>query len=107
MQRQTRTNLMLLGMVQLLCAAALAELKREEWHLPMPVAVLDAKGVQAVVVHCAQCTERRFENSQGRWWMRRPYALPASGEALQRLLAIAAAPDTNRNNTTEYETRNK
>jgi len=96
---------MLLGMVLLLCAAALAELKREEWHLPKPVAVLDAKGVQAVVVHCAQCTERRFEKSQGRWWMRRPYDLPASGEALQRLLAIAAAPARKRHAATEFEAR--
>jgi hypothetical protein len=105
MQRQTRTNLMLLGMVLLLCAAAMAELKREEWHLPRPVAVIDARTVQVVKASCANCADRRFEKSQGRWWMRQPYDLPASGEAVQRLLSIASAPARKRHAATEFEAK--
>ena len=96
---------MLLGMVLLLCAAAMAELKREEWHLPKPVAALDAKTVQTIVAGCADCPKRRFEKSQGRWWMRQPYDLPASGEAVQRLLAIAGAPARKRHAATEFEAK--
>jgi hypothetical protein len=103
MRRQTRTNLMLLGMVLPLCAAAVAELKREEWHASRAVANVDARRVQEVRVACDACVSRRFQKSQGRWWMRAPYDLPASDAAVQRLLAIAAAPVRKRHAATEFD----
>ncbi len=104
MNRQTRTNLILLTMVLLLGAAVLAELKREEWERPAPLSRIDRHAVREVRIECtAPCAPRRFEKVQGHWWMRAPYALAADDEAVSRLLSIAALPVRRRHAATELE----
>lgn len=92
MRRQTRNTLLLLLAVVVLAAAALWQLRREDGGMLRPVAQLDAHAVQGISIRCDGCAARRFEFTQGRWWMREPYDLLASDEAVQRLLAIPRAP---------------
>jgi len=92
MRRQTRNTLLLLLAVLALAAAASWQLGRENGDIAQPLAQLDAQGVRGIFIRCEGCAARLFEWAQGRWWMRKPYDLPASEEAVQRLLAIPRAP---------------
>lgn len=105
MKRRTRTRWMLFGLVALLGAGVLAELKREEWALPQPLTTLDANTLEQVAVECRNCRARRFEKTGGRWQMREPYDLPADDDAVARLVAIAGAPVRRRHAATEFDAK--
>lgn len=92
MRRQARNTLLLFLAVIALAGAAYWQLRRESGGTAPSLASLDTHSVQGIFVRCEGCTARLFERAQGRWWMRKPYDLPASEEAVQRLLAIPAAP---------------
>ncbi len=92
MRRQTRNTLLLFLAVLALAGAAWWQLRLESRGTTQSLAPLDAHTVQGIFIRCEGCTARLFELAQGRWWMRKPYDLPASEEAVRRLLAIPAAP---------------
>ncbi|HET8942637.1 MAG TPA: DUF4340 domain-containing protein [Rudaea sp.] len=48
--------------------------------------------VQQVTVSCATCATRHFQRSADGWNMLKPFALPASTDAVARLIRVAQSP---------------
>lgn len=93
MRRQTRATLLLGLAVLALGAAAAWQVRREAGDdRPRLLADLDPAAVQTLSVRTAEGPRRRFERTAQGWRMREPYDLPAEPEAVERLLALAAAP---------------
>ncbi|HOX71502.1 MAG TPA: hypothetical protein PK001_07150 [Dokdonella sp.] len=105
MQRATRTNLILLGVVAMLGIAAYLQVDREVSRFEPPLGALDPAGIDRVTVSCLQCVPRRFEREDGHWFMREPYALPADDAQLARLLSIAASPVRSRRDAARFDAR--
>jgi hypothetical protein len=91
MNRATRTNLLLLGVLCILAAAVYLQVNREVARFEPPLSRLDPASVQTIRVECLHCVARRFERVDGHWQMREPYDLPASDAQVERLLAIAGS----------------
>jgi hypothetical protein len=92
MRRQLRQNLLLAAAVALLAALAWAVVSREQAPRNEPLTAIDTTRVQELQVRSAQQPPRRFQRQGEGWQMREPFDLPAHGEAVARLLAIATAP---------------
>lgn len=103
MRRATRTNLVLAALVVALGLAAWWQIDRENAARPSPLTALDPNAIGTIAVRCAQCTPRRFERVDGRWWMREPYALAADAAALARLAAVARSPVRARLTPADYD----
>ncbi|HJU39353.1 MAG TPA: DUF4340 domain-containing protein, partial [Tahibacter sp.] len=94
----------LAGLVALLGAAMWAELVREERARPQPLTHVDAGAATRIAVTCrTACANRVFERAADGWRMTEPYALPASDEAIARLVAIAQAPVRKRRAAREFD----
>jgi hypothetical protein len=91
MQRATRSNLVLLGIVAALGIAAYLQIGKETSRFEPPLSTLDPNLIQRVTVSCLQCEPRRFERVGAHWMMREPYDLPADDSQVARLLGIATA----------------
>jgi hypothetical protein len=91
MQRATRSNLVLLGIVAALGIAAYVQIGKETSRFEPPLSTLDPDLIQHVTVSCLQCEPRRFERIGAHWMMREPYDLPADDLQVARLLGIATA----------------
>jgi hypothetical protein len=91
MQRAARSNLLLLGIVAVLGAAAYLQIDKETSRFEPPLSTLDPAMIQHVAVSCRQCVPRRFERVGLHWMMREPYKLPADDSQVTRLLGIATA----------------
>jgi hypothetical protein len=91
MQRGTRSNLILLGVVAALGAAAYLQIGKETSRFEPPLSKLDPAMIQRVTVSCLQCIPRRFERVGSHWMMREPYDLPADDKQVARLLGVATA----------------
>lgn len=96
MQRALRNNLVLIGIIALLGAAALADQMRARLAAPKPLLAIDPKSVHAIVLECPECPRRTLEKIAGHWEMSEPYALPADPARVDALVAIARAPVTTR-----------
>lgn len=92
MQRASRTNLILLGLVVLLGLAAWWQVEREVAGFEPPLSTLDTSAVRRIEVNCRQCQRRVFERDGAHWTMRQPYDLPADDAVVARLLSIARSP---------------
>lgn len=92
MRKTTRNTLLLAVAVVALGVGVYAEIRREEGMLPESLTALDPQKVKTLTIRCADCNERHFEHRTNGWWMTKPYPLRADAAAVERLVAIAAAP---------------
>src|SRR5581483_2124072 len=92
MRRDRRSLFVLAIAVATLGTATWLELRRESASIET-LTTLDTSAVAHIEIRCsAVCRSRRFERVSGAWRMLEPYAAPADGVAVARLLAIAHAP---------------
>ena len=91
MQRATRNNLILIGVIAILGAAALADQMRARLAAPKPLLAVEPRTIHEIVIECPDCPRRRLEKIGGRWQMAEPYALPADAARVDALLEIPKA----------------
>ena len=88
MERATRNNLILIGVIAILGAAALADQMRARLAAPKPLLAVEPRAIHEIVLECPDCPRRRLEKIAGRWEMAEPYALPADPARVEALLEI-------------------
>lgn len=91
MRKTTRRILFLGLLVGGLAAAVYAQLVHERALAPALLTALDPATITRIEVRCSACRTRRFERAAAGWRMLEPYALPANGDAVTHLLAVAQA----------------
>ncbi len=93
MHKPTRNLLALAAVTVMLGIGVYAEIAHEHrWLDAQRLTDIDPATINSLLVRCESCATRRFERTGAGWRMLEPYALPASREAVSRLLAIARAP---------------
>ena len=103
MNRATRTNLLLLGVLAAVGAAIYLQIGREVARFEPPLSALDPASVRTIRVACLHCVARRFERVGEHWRMREPYDLPADDAQVERLLAIAGSAVRSRRPLTDFD----
>ena len=92
--RRANRNLILLAIATAALAAAVyAQIHHERELLrTRRLTEINPATVQQVTVACANCPTRHFQRRASGWQMLKPFALPASAEAVARLIRVAQSP---------------
>ncbi|MEO8802011.1 MAG: DUF4340 domain-containing protein [Rudaea sp.] len=92
--RKSSRNLLLLAITTAVIGAAVyAQINHERDQLrTRRLTEIDPASISHVSISCINCRTRRFERNGDGWHMLEPFALPASTDAVTRLIAVANAP---------------
>ena len=90
--RRPFRRLLLAGVVALLAALVLLQLRHQRALQPGPLLTLDPAAVTHITVQVSGGPLRRFVRRDGIWWMLAPQQGRANAAHLADLAAIAAAP---------------